>query len=336
MLNHLSALLAGFSIVSTIILLMAYLFFLDEMRKSLSGKIACAFVLVPLALLQIAHYLYFTEGLDLLSYRAYCFLLVMIPPAFYFFGREVLFPEVAYRWWNLLHLLPAIISFGIAIKYVPAFSFLFGTAYTCWFARLIYRLKDQRGRFKFEFFFFGMFAVIALMALTLGFSLPYMDVAIFYHSYSVAISLSMILIVSALLVFPELLNDMMLATELAYAKSKLLGINTQDKLDELDHLMTKQKHYENEDLSLAITADLLGLTSHQLSELINTHHGYSFPRFVREHRIKAAKYLLVSDPKASVLSISMMTGFKSQSAFYTAFKELTGISPGSFRGQHID
>ena len=139
------------------------------------------------------------------------------------------------------------------------------------------------------------------------------------------------LVVAALLVFPELLNDIMLATEIAYAKSKLIGVDTASKLAELKDLMIADKHYENENLNLTMVADLLELNSHQLSELINTHHQCSFPQYVRQHRIEAAKELLISEPNASVLSISMMTGFKSQSSFYNAFKELTNESPASYR-----
>jgi AraC-like DNA-binding protein len=52
---------------------------------------------------------------------------------------------------------------------------------------------------------------------------------------------------------------------------------------------------------------------------------------VRECRVNAAKTLLISAPGRSILSISMDTGFRSQSAFYAAFKEVTGQSPGDFR-----
>jgi AraC-like DNA-binding protein len=47
--------------------------------------------------------------------------------------------------------------------------------------------------------------------------------------------------------------------------------------------------------------------------------------------VDAAKALLVNAPSQSILSISMDTGFRSQSAFYAAFKEVTGQSPGEFR-----
>lgn len=99
--------------------------------------------------------------------------------------------------------------------------------------------------------------------------------------------------------------------------------------------MVREKLYENENLSLLMLAEQVDLTSHQLSELINTEYDYGYPRFVREHRVRAAKSMLVAEPDSSVLAVSMATGFKSQSSFYTAFKESTGESPGSYRSKRL-
>ncbi|MFK8019802.1 MAG: helix-turn-helix domain-containing protein [Pseudomonadales bacterium] len=78
----------------------------------------------------------------------------------------------------------------------------------------------------------------------------------------------------------------------------------------------------------------MALSAHQLSELINSHYGVGFPRFLRQHRVDAAKTLLLDEPDASILSVSLMIGFRFQSSFYSAFKELTGLSPGAYRQQH--
>lgn len=335
MLNHLSILLAGFSFFAALILLFLYLFSLPNMRKNSAAKLACTVVLTSLAALQAAHYLYFLSGVDVLQYRAYGVLLIIVPPSFYFFSRGILFPEVHYHVRDLLHGVFPLISMFLPIDVIPGLAFLFGTGYTFWFARVIYMLRDQRARFRFEMFFFGMFAAMALSALMLGLALPYLDARIFYLVYSNAIALALLLVVAALLAFPELLSDIMDIAELTYAKSKLVGIDTGQKLQELEHLMTVDKHYENEKLSLSSLAELLNLSSHQLSELINTQCGYGFPRFIREHRVRAAKTMLIEQPRASILSISMATGFNSQSNFYTAFKEITGESPGSFRSNHL-
>jgi AraC-like DNA-binding protein len=111
----------------------------------------------------------------------------------------------------------------------------------------------------------------------------------------------------------------------------LKGVDVDDSLRRLNDLMAVEKLYQNEKLNLSMVADAMDLTSHQLSELINVHFGKSFSRYVREQRIEAARSLLASQPDASILAISLETGFKSQSNFYAAFKEITGQSPGDYR-----
>jgi AraC-like DNA-binding protein len=331
--NHLSIVLTGFSVISILVLLFVYLFFLPDMRKTIMSKFTCAVTLLSLALIQFAHYLHFIQNINLLDMRFYCVLLSIIPTFFFFFGREILFPDVRYRWFDSFHLTPITLSLLLPINILPIVAFTFGTSYTFWFAMAIYKLKYESRRFKFEIFCFGFFAVMALFGLILGLCLPVLDHGVFYSSYSNSISIAILLIVVALLAFPELLSDILLIAELAYAKTKLQGVDTQKMKEDLDQLMVKEKIYENEDLNLSMVANSLSLSTHQLSELINTEYGYSFPRFVREHRIKAAKILLMDSVDVSILSISMETGFKSQSSFYTAFKELTGVSPGKFRQQ---
>jgi transcriptional regulator GlxA family with amidase domain len=116
-----------------------------------------------------------------------------------------------------------------------------------------------------------------------------------------------------------------------YGASTLREVDVDACLAKLNLLMTDSKVYQSESLSLASLAEAVGLSSHQLSELINTRLGIGFSRYVRECRVNAAKALLISAPSRSILSISMDTGFRSQSAFYAAFKETTGQSPGDYR-----
>lgn len=333
--QHVSTLLTGFSVFAIVILLVAYLCFLPDMRKSLSGKLACACLLVCLCLLQIAHYSYFSLSVDLIAYRPYGMLLMFIPTSFFFFARVILFPEVQYSRLDLAHIVPPTLSFIIPITLLPPTAFVFGTGYTFWFASQVFKLRGQHGRFKFEMFFFGLFAAMALMALALGLLLPYLNHHIYYTLYSNSVSLAIFLITAALIFFPQLLGDILEITEMAYAKSKLGGIDVRTKLEDLERLMTVEKHFQNEELSLSNLADVMQLTPHQLSEMINTHYGHGFPRFIREHRVREAQKLLVSESQASVLSISMMIGFKTQSNFYTAFKEITGESPGQYRKKYI-
>lgn len=331
MLSHLGALLAGFSIVSCFILLFAYVFFLNDMRKSTGSKFACFCLLGSLIALQIGHYVFFTSQTDLLSSRNYCLILITVPAFFYLFSRFVISPESIHKPVDGLHFLPALFSFLVPTSLIPSIAFLIGMVYTFWFSRIVFKLRQQRSHFKFEIFFFGLFSVIALIALLLGLALPYLDPAIFYTIYSISISICMTLIVSALLVFPDLLIDIALIAESAYAQTKLSGVDVSKMKQQLEQIMSVDKQYQNEALNLTTVANLLGLTGHQLSELINTEYNLSFPRFVRKHRIEAAKEMLENEPNTSILAISLDTGFKSQSSFYAAFNESTGESPGSYR-----
>ena len=333
---HWSLLLVGFSIFSCLILLVAYLWFLPDMRKTSISKWACFFLLSGLMTLQYAHGLFFSQYIPLVEHRAYGILLTLIPPSFYFFSRSILFVQEhnTLRWHDCIHLLPVLIAVFFPISYLPAFAFCFGTGYTFWFAKAVYQMRNHTRRFHYELFFFGLFAVMALGALVLGLLLPTINPSVFYTAYANAISIALLLIVAALIFFPELLSDILLVSELAYAKSRLNDVDVDTKLLELEKLVVLDKHYQHEDLSLTGLAELMDLTSHQLSELVNTHIGYGFPRYLREQRVKQAQRLLVSEPNSSILAISMETGFKSQSNFYTAFKEITGISPGRYRKEN--
>lgn len=329
--SHFTQLIAGFSVFSAAILLFAYLFFLPDMRKSYTAKFSCALLLIELSGLQLAHYYHFLSGANLLAEISYLYLLLLVPPTFHFFSSMVLFPDTRIGLNHLLHLAPVLLAPLVPLAIVPVVAFLIGTGYTFWFARVVYRFRDQHSRFKVEMFFFALFALIALMALLLGLSIPYIDHSIFYAAYAISIGIAMILVSAALIVFPELLADIVEIAEIGYANSTLGGLDVDAVREQLDQLMRVDKVHQNENLSLVTLADMLGISSHQLSELINSEFNVGFPKFIREWRVASAKKMLLDEPEASVLSISMATGFKSQSNFYSAFKEITGESPGGFR-----
>jgi len=97
--------------------------------------------------------------------------------------------------------------------------------------------------------------------------------------------------------------------------------------------MEVDKLYLNEDLSLGHLAGQMEISTHQLSEFINTRFKKSFSKLIREYRVEEAKHMLTNEPTASVLSIGLSVGFTSQSNFYTAFREVTNMAPGNYRKQ---
>ena len=77
-------------------------------------------------------------------------------------------------------------------------------------------------------------------------------------------------------------------------------------------------------------AKLADLTYPEVSTLINSVLKKNFYSFVNDYRIREAQRIL-SDPnyskKYTIETISKNVGFKTRSAFYNAFKEITGVAP---------
>ena len=161
--------------------------------------------------------------------------------------------------------------------------------------------------------------------------MPYIDHAYFYYFYASSIGLAFALIVAALMCFPGNCSAIWPNGKISYAASTLKDVHVDASRHKLEQLMKEAKLYQNENLDLAMVAEATNLSVHQLSELVNVQFGMNFSRHIREQRVEAAKKLPATEPKSSVLAIGMETGFKTQSNFYAAFKEITGMSPGAYR-----
>ena len=329
--DQLSIAVAGFAALSAVLLFLAYAVFISVPQKSIWSVGSCAALVAALAAIEIGHLRYFQGGaepLDSLYYRVGLF---VVPSSFYFFGRWAILPSERFRPVSLLHLLPILLVFVGNRAIALPLLFLCGAGYSLWLGYLVYGLRDRRKQFRFEFLFFGVMSALGVTVLALGFALPYVDDAWFYYFYSNAIGLGVAIMVVALAANPNLIGDLSEVARVKYGASTLGDLDVEGCMKKLERLMTEGKAYQNESLSLATLAADLSISSHQLSELVNTRLRMGFSRYVRERRVQAAKELLVSAPSQSILSVSMDTGFRSQSAFYAAFKEITGQSPGDYR-----
>lgn len=98
-------------------------------------------------------------------------------------------------------------------------------------------------------------------------------------------------------------------------------------------LIETEKPYLEGDLNLLKLSELIGISTHQLSYLLNNGFNENFFQFVNKYRVQHAKELLISDSynKLSVLGIAFESGFNSKTAFNTFFKKTVGITPSEFR-----
>lgn len=120
-----------------------------------------------------------------------------------------------------------------------------------------------------------------------------------------------------------------------YAQSYIKGVDIDSVKDRLYEIMELEKAYADEDLSLKGIADELGVTTHQLSQILNEKIKKNFNTFINEYRINEAKQLLVDEPGRSILSISVAAGFNSYVTFCTTFSKMAGMSPSQYRKENV-
>jgi AraC-like DNA-binding protein len=99
----------------------------------------------------------------------------------------------------------------------------------------------------------------------------------------------------------------------------------------LEHQLSQGLFQDNE-LSLAKLAEASGLNVHLASKVINECSGGNFYDWVNLYRVEKSKSLLL-ESNAQVSKICYDVGFNSKSTFYTAFKKVTGLTPGVYRKQ---
>lgn len=118
-----------------------------------------------------------------------------------------------------------------------------------------------------------------------------------------------------------------------YAKSSLTPDQKSAIVSKLERLMQDEKYYTKKNASLSDLAQRLNTSAHNLSQVLNESQKSSFFDMISRYRIRAAKKLLKDEKHVyeKVEQIADMVGYNSKSAFNTAFKKLTGITPSEYR-----
>lgn len=328
--QSLATFLIGYSIFSALVIALTHFRAENYSGQHLSRFAGIALLLI-LAVMQWLHFSYLQHAMDYLHGPTYRILLFTVAPMFYLFSKPLLQASPVFHPLYLLHFLPAIAAISLSYTAALPLAFAIGAGYLLWLLRTIYSLRAERRRFEMEVAFLGLVFVIAIAVSVLGLSLSWLGEQSFYLLYACAIGCAFLLVSLVLGMTPQLAREVVEVAQETYAVSTLKNVDCQATLAHLDALMQQEKRYRQATLDLATVAGQVGLSSHQLSELINTRLGKSFTRYLREYRVAAAQQMLLAEPSASVLSIGLDVGFTSQSNFYEAFREIAGMTPGKYR-----
>nr|CAA6814506.1 MAG: Transcriptional regulator, AraC family [uncultured Thiotrichaceae bacterium] len=326
----LAILLSGFSVFSAIILSLTH-FRSDQYAEQPVARSMGMVLLMALLVLQFMHADALFNQTGLFNPPLYLFILFAIAPAFYLFSRPLLFGTHDFSMRRSVHFLPAVVAPFLPFSWAMPLAFAVGAIYLLFLTRGVWALREQRERFRIELVVLAVVFFIALLVLVLGFLLPLVSEQLFFSLYAIAVGCAFVLVNIALNYAPQIPEQVSEAARETYATSTLAQVDCEAVLVQLASLMEQGQIYKDSQLGLNSLAQRLDITSHQLSELINTRLGKSFSRYLREYRVGAAENMLLAEPSASVLSVGLSVGFTSQSNFYEAFREISGTTPGKYR-----
>ena len=106
----------------------------------------------------------------------------------------------------------------------------------------------------------------------------------------------------------------------------------------LRRLMTIERVYRQEGLTIGALALKLGLPEYRTRRLINQSLGFrNFNAFLNHYRVAEAKAALADSAQVEVpvLTIALDAGFQSLGPFNRAFKAETGLTPSDYRRRHV-
>lgn len=118
-----------------------------------------------------------------------------------------------------------------------------------------------------------------------------------------------------------------------YERSGLNEIEGHELYSRVCQFIKENKIYLDPQLSLARLADQTNVSSHHLSQAINTYASLNFFDFINRYRVEAVKEKL-QDPnhiQFTLLAIGLESGFNSKASFNRAFKKFTDMTPSAYR-----
>ncbi|VAW37282.1 hypothetical protein MNBD_GAMMA01-1220, partial [hydrothermal vent metagenome] len=315
--QNIALLFSGFSVFYALVFILTHCNNEHGVAQHKTGAFA-VILMCSLAALQIYHYAYLQFDSAGISTWLYLVLLYSVAPVFYFYARAVLKAEERFDVVQLLHFLPVMFIFVFDYSLAFTLAFVVGSGYLSWLLKTVYVLRTHKDKFKPEIVLLTIVFFIAIGVSIMALTMP-ISPKLFYALYTSAIGFALFVVALIVSNKPKIAKTLSAVVKATYAVSTLTAIDCDAKLSKLAALMTEDKLYQQHNLDRQTIAAELDLSAHQLSELINSKLGVSFSRYLRQQRINAAKRLLLTQPKASVLAIGLDVGFASQSNFYEAF-----------------
>ena len=124
--------------------------------------------------------------------------------------------------------------------------------------------------------------------------------------------------------------------DIKYGGSPLDDRLSSELVQKLKMVMRDEQPYKNNELRLSDLAQLVGVTPHLLSQVINEQCRKNFYSFINKYRATFAAKLLIDDETSSITQIAYEAGFNNRVSFNNAFKRHMGMTPSQYRRKRGD
>lgn len=311
----------------------------SSLSKNVSNRLLGILLLVFGLRISKSILLYFTSDLDFLFITLGLSLILSFGPLFFLYVKSALAPSFQLKKEHLGHFIPfglffLLNSFGLLNK---AFYFYFGI-YFIYLHFLIYIILSFVWQKRFwkdittpynpikrkwiQYIHIGM-AVIwcSYFMFLLDEIVPYILGPITYSLVIYPLS------------FWAIFHKVLLPEEKKYKNSRIDQQVSVQLVNRLTTYMEQELPFLNPNLKLVDLATPLHVSTHTLSQVINEHYQQNVQQFLNSHRIQAAQKMLNASDKAhlTISAIAFESGFNSLSAFNTAFKKNSQMTPSQYR-----
>jgi len=122
-----------------------------------------------------------------------------------------------------------------------------------------------------------------------------------------------------------------------FSKPGARGRDLEESGRKLELYVNKHQLFRHKDIRLHTLAQKIGLSSHELSIVLNSYFNKSFIDYINQYRVNWIKDS-IRNPEImqnfTLEALAYSAGFSSRSAFYSSFKKLVGMSPVEY-SKHI-
>ncbi len=294
--------------------------FLNLLIVSLILKVSFSFVIN-----EYAPYSVLTNTIRYASFYAYmCF-----GPLLYLYYINLLNKSSKANLWHYFYFISPLILLIVfedirnLLYYLQAYNFAFLVAIFFYIKRELYQKSEHIVNKKWGTSLFVGFIIIWLSA-----NLLLIDFAFYFIELTILLFLSfyfLIYYVSA--VYWARKANVQVLKKKDYATKKSIHLEV---INKAKNTLEFTKVYKNSDLNLPKLANLIDVSTHQLSEAINVEMNMNFNEFINIIRIEVIRDAILDNTNYTIATIAYENGFNSISTFNTNFKKITKYTPSQY------